>query len=264
MTAEQTSPADIPLVPGFEYSVEDGIATLTISRPEKRNALSREMWRALPEILPSIDADPAVSVLIITGADGHFSAGSDIKDLNVPLAEFWKTNAEAEAALAAVDIPTIAAIEGNCVGGGTEIAAACDVRIAKPGSIYGVTAAKLGLVYPPGPTRRLAEVLGESWARYILLSAEILDFEKMDGLGFFHEVSDEPLEAAKTRAKKLSGRAPLSQTAAKRVLRGEELSAEAGGWLADSYATEIELGQQAFFERRRPDFTVRRTDFPDF
>lgn len=251
---------NLPLVPGFEYSVENGIAVLTISRVEKRNALSREMWKALPELTRAIDSDPDVDVLIFTGAGGHFSAGSDIKDLNVPLEEFWQTNSNAEDAIANMDIPTIAAIEGNCVGGGTEIAAACDVRIAKPGSIYGVTAGRLGLVYPPGPTQRLAEILGTSWARYILLSAEIVDFEQMNRLGFFHQVSEDPLATARERAEVIASRSALSQTGAKRILRGATFDAQ--GWVADAYADEIVRGQQAFFERRTPDFGVNRTDWP--
>ena len=181
----------------------------------------------------------------------------------MPLQEFWNTNANAEAAVENVDIPTIAAIEGNCVGGGTEIAAACDVRIAKPGSIYGVTAGRLGLVYPPGPTRRLAAVLGKSFARYILLTADIVDFDRMNNLGFFHEVSEDPLATAVEKAKTIAGRSALSQTAAKRILRGDHLTAAEGGWLAESYAKEISRGQEAFFERRRPDFSISRTDFPD-
>lgn len=251
---------DLPLVPGFEYSVENGIAVLTISRVEKRNALSREMWKALPGIAKAVDTDPNVKVLIITGAGGHFSAGSDIKDLNVPLEEFWQTNSQAEDAIANMDIPTIAAIEGNCVGGGTEIAAACDVRIAKPGSIYGVTAARLGLVYPPGPTKRLAEILGTSWARYILLSAEIVDFDQMNQLGFFHQVSEDPLATAKERAEVIASRSALSQTGAKRILRGDTF--EPQGWVKDAYAEEIVRGQEAFFQRRSPDFVINRTDWP--
>ncbi|PMD05444.1 enoyl-CoA hydratase/isomerase family protein [Brevibacterium paucivorans] len=251
---------DVPLVPGFEYSVENGIAVLTISRVEKRNALSREMWKALPGIAKAIDTHPDVDVLIITGAGGHFSAGSDIKDLNVPLEEFWQTNSQAEEAIASMDIPTIAAIEGNCVGGGTEIAAACDVRIAKPGSIYGVTAARLGLVYPPGPTKRLAEIVGTSWARYILLSAEIVDFDQMNQLGFFHQVAEDPLAAARKRAEVVASRSALSQTGAKRILRGDTF--EAQGWVRDAYAEEIVRGQEAFFERRSPEFAINRTDWP--
>src|SRR5699024_2695920 len=230
---------------GFDFTVSGGVGTLVIDRTENRNALSRPMWRAIPEIIASVDADDSIGALVITGAGGHFSAGSDIGDLGVSLHDFWQLNSTAEAAVANSSTPTIAAIEGNCVGGrteiaagsdidvlgvalpdfwqlnssaeaavanattptiaasegncvggGTEIAAACDIRIAAPGSIFGVTAAKLGLVYPPGPTRRLAQVLGDSWARYLLVTASIVKFEQMDELGFFHEVSDSPRAAA--------------------------------------------------------------------
>ena len=249
------------LVQGFDFSAAAGVGTLTICRPEKRNALSRDMWRALPAIIAEVDAHPGLHALIITGAGGHFSAGSDIADLNVPLDDFWALNSAAEAAVKNADIPTIAAIEGNCVGGGTEIAAACDIRVAKPGSIYGITAGKLGLVYPPGPTATVAEVLGTSFARYLLVTAEIVDFAQMDRRGFFHAVSDEPLAAAQEIAAKLATRAQLSQTAVKRMLRGEHLDASPGSRLADAYAEEIVRGQEAFANRETPQFGVSRTDF---
>ena len=104
----------IESIEGFGFTVTGGVGTLVLDRPEKRNALSRRMWKALPGILAAIDAAEEIDVLILTGAGGHFSAGSDIHDLNVPLADFWETNSAAEAALASVSIPTIAAIEGNC------------------------------------------------------------------------------------------------------------------------------------------------------
>ncbi|MCQ9368214.1 enoyl-CoA hydratase/isomerase family protein [Brevibacterium sp. 50QC2O2] len=250
-------PTDLP---GFGFDIVAGVATLTIDRTDKRNALSRPMWRALPEIVAGVDADDSIAALIITGAGGHFSAGSDIADLNVPLADFWELNSAAEAALAAARTPTLAAIEGNCVGGGTELAAACDIRIAAPGSIFGVTAAKLGLVYPPGPTRSLARVLGESWARYLLLSAKIVDFDTMDRLGFFHETAADPLQAAGKLAERIAGLSSLSQTGAKAILAGELDEVDAPpAWLDAAYRTEIEQGQAAFFAKERPDFSFRRS-----
>lgn len=253
--------SDHALVEGFDLTVSGGIGTLVLSRPAKRNALSREMWLALPDIMAAIDADPAIEVLILTGAGGHFSAGSDIGDLDVPLTDFWAANAEAEEALATVDVPTIAAIEGNCVGGGTELAAACDVRIAAPGTIYGVTAAKLGLVYPPGPTRRLAGIIGDAWATYFLLTAEIIDFDQALNLGFIHRVSDTPLDTAREMASRIAGRSALSQTGAKRILRGEDPDPAAGGWLAEAYASEIVRGQEGFFAKQPPEFTFTRHDW---
>lgn len=253
----------IESIEGFGFTVTGGVGTLVLDRPEKRNALSRRMWKALPGILAAIDAAEEIDVLILTGAGGHFSAGSDIHDLNVPLADFWETNSAAEAALASVSIPTIAAIEGNCVGGGTELAAACDVRVAAPGTIYGVTAAKLGLVYPPGPTKRLAAIIGDAWAKYFLLTAEIIDFDQAVNLGFIHTVSDHPLETAREIAATIASRSPLSQTGAKRILSGEVPDVSDGSWLAAAYATEIVEGQEAFFAKRRPDFSFTRQDWQD-
>jgi enoyl-CoA hydratase/carnithine racemase len=208
---------------GFDFTVTGGVGTLVINRTDKRNAISRAMWRALPEIIASVDADDSIGALVITGAGGHFSAGSDIADLDVPIADFWELNSTAEAAVADARTPTIAAIEGNCVGGGTEIAAACDIRIAAPGSVFGVTAAKLGLVYPPGPTQRLARVLGDAWARYLLITASIMGFETMERLGFFHEVSDTPAEAAQALGERIAGLSRLSQIGATAILGGHAL-----------------------------------------
>ncbi|MDN5635157.1 MAG: enoyl-CoA hydratase/isomerase family protein, partial [Brevibacterium sp.] len=167
-----------------------------------------------------------------------------------------------EAAVADARTTTIAAITGNCVGGGTELAAACDIRIAAPGSIFGVTAAKLGLVYPPGPTRRLAAVLGDSWARYLLVTASIVKFETMRDLGFFHEVSETPAESAQTMGEKIVGLSRLTQIGSKAILAGE-LSDEASPpqWLDDAYRDEITRGQEAFFAKRAPEFGFAATDW---
>lgn len=268
MTAHGTyRPVDLE---GFDFTVTGGVGTLVIDRPEKRNALSRPMWRALPDIIAGVDADDSIGALVITGADGHFSAGSDIADLNVALADFWELNSTAEAAVANARTTTIAAISGNCVGGGTEIAAACDIRIAAPGSIFGVTAAKLGLVYPPGPTRRLAAVLGDSWARYLLVTASIVKFETMREIGFFHEVSATPLASAQAMGERLVGLSRLSQIGAKAVLAGElteGTEAESAApfnppqWLNDAYQEEIAAGQESFFAKRPPEFDFAATNW---
>lgn len=262
MTADGTyRPVDLE---GFDFTVSGGVGTLVIDREEKRNALSRAMWRALPEIIAAVDADDSIGALVITGAAGHFSAGSDIADLNVPLADFWELNSTAEAAVAFSRTPTIAAITGNCVGGGTEIAAACDIRIAAPGSIFGVTAAKLGLVYPPGPTRRLAQVLGDSWARYLLVSASIVKFDQMRELGFFHEVSETPVESAQAMGERIVGLSRLSQIGAKAVLDGElDDSAAPPAWLDAAFRGDIEAGQEAFFAKRPPEFGFSKTAWGD-
>lgn len=247
---------------GFDFTVTRGVGTLVIDRPEKRNALSRAMWRQLPEIIAAVDADDSIGALVITGAAGHFSAGSDIADLDVPLADFWELNSTAEAALASSRTPTIAAITGNCVGGGTEIAAACDIRIAAEGSIFGVTAAKLGLVYPPGPTRRLAQVLGDAWARYLLVTATIVSFEQMRAVGFFHDVSESPLGKAQELGERIAGLSRLSQTGAKAVLDGElDDAGDPPAWLDAAFREDIARGQEAFFAKRPPEFGFSKSSW---
>ena len=208
---------------GFDFTVTGGVGTLVIDRTEKRNAISRPMWRALPQIIANVDADDSIGALVITGAGGHFSAGSDIADLNVPLDDFWELNSTAEAALANSRTPTIAAITGNCVGGGTEIAAACDLRIAAPGSIFGVTAAKLGLVYPAGPTKRLAQILGDAWARYLLITASIVKFEQ----------AEDPYRPASRCARRRSAGRPARRDGPRGPPRGpstREVPGTSGPW----------------------------------
>ena len=260
MTTE-TPQTPIPLVEGFRFELDGAIGTLTIDRPQKLGALSRDMWFALPDIIAAIDRAPEIDVLILRGTDGNFSAGSDIHDLNVPLADFWSMNSAAEDALATCDIPTIAAIEGVCVGGGTELAAACDIRIAAPGSRFGITAAKLGLVYPPGPTRRFAAAIGESWARYLLLTGNLIDTARADALGFLHEVTDDPFGAADRTAERIAVRSAFTQTGLLRILRGED--PDPAGWLDDVYPVELGEGQRAFFAKETPDFGFHRTDWQD-
>ena len=247
--------------PGLQCTIHEGVVTLMLCRPEKRNALSWEMWHALPGLVRAIDTSPEARVLIITGAGGHFSAGSDIADLNVPLADFWETNATAEEAMAEADIPTIAAITGNCIGGGTELAAACDIRVASLDSSYGITAAKLGVVYPPEPTRRLAQIIGTDWARYLLLTGEIIDAEQAWQRGFIHILSDNAVESAHQLAVKLTTRSALSQSAIQRILAGDRLDPSPGGWLDRAYRAEITAGQQAFFDGTTPDFPHHRTQW---
>lgn len=151
---------------GFIVTRRERVATLTIDRPEKRNALTTAMWEGLPAVLAEIAEDPLTDVLIVTGSGGHFSAGSDIHDLPGDLEKFWFINTAAEDAVARFPKPTIAAVRGACIGGGTEIAAACDIRIADDSAKFGITASRLGVLYPKGPIDRLAGLIGPGAAKY--------------------------------------------------------------------------------------------------
>ena len=137
------------------------VAVLTIDRPAKRNAMSAAMWAALPGVLAGLAADPAVRVLVVTGAGASFCAGADIGDLlgggdpADPMADVRRDNLAAQAALRDFPKPTVAMIRGHCIGGGVEIAAACDLRFTDPTGVFGVTPAKVGIVYTPASTKTL-------------------------------------------------------------------------------------------------------------
>ncbi|MEV7506713.1 enoyl-CoA hydratase-related protein [Streptomyces sp. NPDC089922] len=237
------------------HTVADGVATVVVSHPAKRNAMTAAMWRALPELLADLAHDPAVRVLVLTGDGPTFCAGADISSLtgdDDPRA----LAVAAEEALAAFPKPTLAAIRGFCVGGGSQLAAACDLRFAEEGASFGVTPARLGIVYPASSTRRLASLVGPAWAKYLLFSAELIDAEQALHAGFLNELLPagglDGRVAAFTRI--LASRSQLTQAAAKEFADGrtdrdvhwEEQAAGSG---------DTAEGVAAFLERRAPRFT---------
>ncbi|MFE2169299.1 enoyl-CoA hydratase/isomerase family protein [Streptomyces sp. NPDC059447] len=241
--------------PALLHTVADGVATVVVSHPAKRNAMTAAMWRALPELLAGLADDPAVRVLVLTGAGPTFCAGADISSLtgdDDPRA----LAVTAEEALAAFPKPTLAAIRGFCVGGGSQLAAACDLRFAEEGASFGVTPAKLGIVYPASSTRRLASLVGPAWAKYLLFSAELIDAEAALRAGFLNELL--PAGRLDKRvaefARILASRSQLTQAAAKefadgRTDREDHWEAQAAG------SDDTAEGVAAFLERRPPVFT---------
>jgi enoyl-CoA hydratase/carnithine racemase len=141
--------------PQLLHRVADAVATVVVHHPAKRNAMTAAMWRALPPLLDTLAADPDVRALVLTGEGGTFCAGADISTLQGSPREAQELAVAAEEALAAFPKPTLAAVRGHCVGGGAQLAAACDLRFAQQGALFGVTPAKLGIVYPASSTRRL-------------------------------------------------------------------------------------------------------------
>src|SRR4051795_11426728 len=164
------------------HVTRDGpVTVLTIDRPEKRNAMTAAMWAALPGVLADLAHDPEVRVLVVTGAGPSFCAGADISDLlggadpEDPMADVRRDNLAAQAALRAFPHLTVAAIRGHCIGGGVEIAASCDLRFSDPTGVFGVTPAKVGVVYAPSSTKTLLDLVGPSMTKYLLFSGELVD-----------------------------------------------------------------------------------------
>ncbi|MEU8522986.1 enoyl-CoA hydratase-related protein [Streptomyces sp. NBC_01216] len=242
--------------PQLKQRVADGVATLVISHPAKRNAMTASMWRALPELLGPLAADPAVRALVLTGEGGTFCAGADISTLREPGDEQQALAVRAEESLARFPKPTLAAVRGYCVGGGSQLAAACDLRFAEEGARFGVTPAKLGIVYPASSTRRLATLVGPSTAKYLLFSGELIDTERALRTGLVDEVLpagglDERV-AGFTRV--LAARSRLTQAAAKEFADGR--TDRDAHWAEQArHSGDTAEGVAAFLERRAPDFT---------
>jgi enoyl-CoA hydratase/carnithine racemase len=255
----------------LSLSVEGPVATLTIDRPGKRNAFALRMWAALPTVAEAVESNADVRVLVVRGAgDGPFSAGADIGEFSTvrsgeqAAAEYSATVHRAERAIVGLTKPTIALIQGWCVGGGCELALACDLRIADDTARFGITPAKLGLVYNQVSTAQVVAAVGPGWAKYILFTGELLDAEVALRIGLVHEVH--PPEKAEAAALDLAGliagRAPVTVAGAKqligRVVDGTAATDEwADRWYTASYrSAEYTEGVSAFIGKRTPDFSA--------
>jgi enoyl-CoA hydratase/carnithine racemase len=242
---------------------DGAVAVLTIDRPEKRNAMTAGMWAALPGLLAELAGDPTVRVLVVTGAGPSFCAGADIADLlsgpdaEDPMAVVRRDNLAAQAALRAFPHPTVAAIRGHCIGGGVELAASCDLRFTDPTGVFGVTPAKVGVVYPPSSTKALLDLVGPATTKYLLFS----DADAALRVGLVDRVVPaEDLDAEVGRfADVLAARSALTQRATKEVVAalgaGRDGEAEVARWYLETIAGgELAEGVAAFAERRPPRF----------
>ncbi|WP_411080310.1 enoyl-CoA hydratase/isomerase family protein [Streptomyces sp. cmx-18-6] len=242
--------------PQLLSTVDGGIATVVISHPAKRNAMTAAMWRSVPELLERLAADPAVRVLVLTGAGETFCGGADISTLREGAADVQALAVAAEEALAAFPRPTLAALRGYCVGGGSQLAAACDLRFAQEGALFGVTPAKLGIVYPASSTRRLVALIGPATAKHLLFSGELIGTVRALRAGLVDEVL--PAGGLEERvaeyARILASRSLLTQAAAKEFAAGR-LDRDAH-WAGEARGSgDTAEGVAAFLERRAPHFT---------
>jgi enoyl-CoA hydratase/carnithine racemase len=253
------------------HVARDGaVAVLTINRPEKRNAMTAGMWAALPGVLDELAADPGVRVLVVTGAGPSFCAGADIADLlsgpdpDDPMADVRRDNLAAQAALRSFPHPTIAAVRGHCIGGGVELATCCDLRFTDPTGLFGVTPAKVGVVYAPASTKALLDLVGPATTKYLLFSGELLDAETALRTGLVDRlVPAAELDGEVRRfADVLASRSALSQRATKEVLAGltsgGDGEAQVARWYRETISSgELAEGVAAFTERRPPRFPWR-------
>ena len=246
---------------------DGAVAVLTIDRPEKRNAMTAGMWAALPGLLATVADDPAVRVLVVTGAGASFCAGADISELLGgtdpvdPMADLRRHNLAAQAALRDFPKPSVAMIRGHCIGGGVEIATACDLRFTDPTGIFGVTPAKVGVVYTPASTRTLLDLVGPATTKYLLLSGELIDADAALRTGLVDRlVASDQLEAEVLGfAAVLASRSALTQRSTQEVVAALTSGRDAAPLADARYRETISSGElaegvTAFAERRAPRF----------
>ncbi len=244
------------------------IAHLVIDRPEKRNAFTQEMWELLPELLAEAMSDDSVRVLTVNASekDSAFCAGADIEEFGAGSNDpEWRAKNQAAINKTQHDLtqatkPTIAIVDGDCIGGGCGIALACDIRIAGPAARFGITPAKLGLVYPLHDTKLLVDAVGPSQAKRILFSGQILSAQEAERIGLITQLVDDPYAEAAILAKTMASVSTHSQRMSKqiiqRILEGQADDDTASSEMFDAAfeSDDFREGVSAFLEKRKPEF----------
>jgi enoyl-CoA hydratase len=248
-----------------------GIVTLTLNRPDKLNALTKQMWKALGEALDGLEADDGVRCIVLRGAgERAFSPGNDIAEFEAERADAAQARAYGAlmhgtlAALRACRHPTLALVHGVCVGGGLEIAAACDLRVCGESSRFGVPVARLGLVMAHIEMEALLALAGRASTLEILLEGRILDAREALAKGLVTRVvpDAEVDQEAYAAARRIAEGAPLVHRWHKKFLRALEegrplTEAERDEAFACFDTRDFAEGRRAFLAKSKPRFEGR-------
>ncbi|MGM0777866.1 MAG: enoyl-CoA hydratase-related protein [Bacillota bacterium] len=245
------------------------IAYICFNRPEKRNALSFDIWTKIPELIEECELDSKIKVIIFKGEGSvAFSAGADISEFKTlrytaeGAEKYNEATMVAEKAIMNASKPTIAMIQGFCVGGGCEIAVACDFRFSDENGKFGITPAKLGLVYNTPGTKNVVDLLGPSKAKDILFTGRLLDTEEAFRIGLIDRIipavsiKEETLAYAELICKNAQASVRGSKKIINEVLSGaEEDSPKASKLIIESFLSDdYKEGVHSFLEKRKPNF----------
>jgi len=245
------------------------VARLILNRPERLNALNLAIWDRVPALLEKAAVDPEVKVLMVSGADARaFAAGADIAEFEAIMAagtadDYFGRMCKATRALAAFPKPTIAVIQGPCFGGACSVALCCDFRFADDTAKFGITPARLGIVYPLEDAKRLIEAVGVGPARDLLMTGRFLNHEEALTLGLIDKLwpAARLWDEAHAYAATLSGLSQFSIRATKEIFSeilggAAEETALSRRLFVDAFSGEdLPEGARAFIEKRRPRFT---------
>lgn len=249
-------------------SIDGRVALLRIDRPEARNALSPEVMDLMAGELERLDADPEIRCIVIAGSDEAFAAGADIGALAErhfhesvfhPSAAFWKRIGECRT-------PLIAAVSGWALGGGCELALACDLIVASETAEFGQPEITLGIIPGGGGTQRLARAAGKQRAMELVLTGRRFDAAEAKAMGLVNEVAGrkEWLDEALELARRIASRPPIAVRLAKQAVLAAEESGLAAGLEQERRLYELAMatedrveGMRAFLEKRKPEFEGR-------
>jgi enoyl-CoA hydratase/carnithine racemase len=250
----------------IEIAFEPPLARVKLNRPDRRNAMSRAMWLGLADAAFEINARSDARVVLIEGAGGNFCSGADISEFDTAFAtpeaarDYLAAIEKGLTALARLDRPTIALLEGASIGGGLAVGLSCDLRFCAEDAHIAVPPAKLGLLYGPVETRRLVELIGPSRAKDLLFSGRRVSSEEALAIGLIdRRVAATDLRAqAEAYAGELSGLSQTSIRGAKAmvadILAGEDANIPRGRVETAALGADFREGRAAFAERRRPRF----------
>lgn len=253
---------------GVAVEVHGAVGTITLQRPAKRNAVTYDMWVALGDASSRLAGDPSVRVVVLRGAGEHFCAGADITELLADrpagAPSFMDVNMAAEHLLATLPKPTVAVVQGDCIGGGCALAIDCDLRLVVDGARFGITPAKLGIVYPPPSLERSVRLLGPA-AKRLLFTGDLIDAAEALRIGLADELlaADQVEERLDELCATLVQRSLLTQAATKEMIAAVTEHGVVSADLADAWAREATMsgemaeGVAAFRERRAPEFPWR-------
>lgn len=251
----------------------DGVGWMTFNQPAKHNAVSLDMWEAIPRIMQAFEADPAVRVIVLRGAgEKAFVSGADISEFETKRNDAGSTanyNLAVDAAndaIAAAKKPTIAMISGICYGGGLGLALTADLRYAAQGSAFAVPAAKLGLGYGYVGIKRLTDIVGPSFAKEIFYTARKFSTDEALAMGLINRAlpAADLAHYVESLAATIAGNAPLTIATAKRAIDAvvgdhspPALTAIANAVDACFNSQDYQEGRTAFMEKRKPRFNGR-------